>query len=324
MRQFYHVLLPAIAIVLGMLVAPAAVLAQSAPTGTEQLAASDNPLLLIKTYKGEKIDFGLDIVAFKLYDAPGAKIEVYCEIPNSALEFKQIVSGGLATSLVIAVRILDKDGKTVNEAVKRGSRRVKNQQEAADPKLSGKFVSSFNLDPGCYVFEAGVKDNLSGKIGFQKREFAVKSIAKGELALSSIELAKDVEKAQENEQSGFLKPTLNMVVTPQPSHQYRLGDTLSVYFNVYNLKVDNAGKPRFKVTYKFKHEGDRRVMRQVVEGERVKGANQSHLYSFSLTPTYKGSDKAKFKVGNYTLFIKVSDDLAGKAVETKEPFKIVK
>ncbi|HUT04765.1 MAG TPA: hypothetical protein VM163_12840 [bacterium] len=323
MRQFYHVLLPAIAIILGTLIAPAAVLAQEPSTGTE-LAASDNPLELIKSYKGEKIDFGLDIVAFKLYDAPGAKIEVYYEIANPALEFKQIVSGELATSLIIAVRILDKDGKTVKEAANRGSTRVKNQQEAADPKLAGKFVSSFNLDPGHYVFEVGVKDNLSGKIGVQKREFEVKSIAKGELALSSIEFAKDVEKAKEEEQSGFLKPTLNMVVTPQPSRQYRLGDTLSVYFNVYNLKVDNAGKPRFKITYKFKHEGDKRIMRQIVEGERVEGANQSHLYSFSLTPTYKGSDKSKFKVGNYTLFIKVSDELAGKGVETKEPFKIVK
>ena len=322
MQRSYHSLLSIVAVIGWMLIAPAPALAQEPPTGSG-LAASDNPLELVKSYKGKKIDFGLDIAAFKLYDAPGAKIEVYYEIANSALEFKQIVSGELATSLIIAVRILDKDGKTVKEAANRGSTRVKNQQEAADPKLAGKFVSSFNLDPGRYVFEVGVKDNLSGKIGFQKREFEVKSIAKGELALSSIEFAEDVEKAKEDEQSGFLKPTLKMIVTPQPSRQYRLGDTLSVYFNVYNLKVDNAGKPRFKVTYKFKHEGDRRIMRQIVEGERVEGANQSHLYSFSLTPKYKSSEKPKFKLGNYTLFIKVSDELAGKAVETKEPFKIV-
>jgi len=323
MRHFYRVLFPAIAVICGILIAPAGVFAEKPATGVE-LAASDNPLELIKNYKGEKINFALDIAAFKLYDAPGAKIEVYYEIPNSALQFKQIASGEMATSLIIVVRVLDKDGKTVKEAANRGSTRVKNQQEATNPDLAGKFVSSFNLDPGHYVFEVGVKDNVSGKIGVQKREFEVKSIPQGKLALSSVEFAKDVEKAKENEQSGFLKPTLNMVVTPQPSRTYHLGDTLSVYFNVYNLKVDNAGKPRFKVTYKFKREGDRRIMRQIVEGKRVKGENQSHLYSFSLRPTYKGTDKREFEIGNYTMFIKVSDELAGKAVETKEPFKIVK
>jgi len=287
MRHFYRVLFPAIAVICGILIAPAGVFAEKPATGVE-LAASDNPLELIKNYKGEKINFALDIAAFKLYDAPGAKIEVYYEIPNSALQFKQIASGEMATSLIIVVRVLDKDGKTVKEAANRGSTRVKNQQEATNPDLAGKFVSSFNLDPGHYVFEVGVKDNLSGKIGVQKREFEVKSIPQGKLALSSVEFA------------------------------------LSVYFNVYNLKVDNAGKPRFKVTYKFKREGDRRIMRQIVEGKRVKGENQSHLYSFSLRPTYKGTDKREFEIGNYTMFIKVSDELAGKAVETKEPFKIVK
>ncbi len=318
MQRSYHSLLSIVAIVGGLLVAPSVMLAQDAPAAGSALAASENPLELIKDYKGEKIAFSLDIAAFKLYDAPGAKIEVYYDIPNAGLEFKEVASGELATTLIIAVRILDKDGKVVKEAANRGSTRVKDAKEATDPALSSKFVSSFNLNPGRYVFKIGVKDNLSGKIGVQEKEFEVKSIAKDELGISSVEFAKEVEKAKPAEESGFLKDTLKMLVTPHPSRTYRLGDTLSVYFNIYNLKVDNAKKPRFKITYKFKREGDRRIIRRIVDGQRVEGVNQSHLYSFDVT------EENKFNVGDYTLFIKVTDELGEKAVETKEPFKVVK
>ncbi|MBN2208049.1 MAG: hypothetical protein JW759_01965 [Candidatus Coatesbacteria bacterium] len=318
MHRSYCVSLSIVVVVGWLFVAPLVAPAQEAPAATGELAASENPLELIKDYKGEKIEFNLDIAAFKLYDAPGAKIEVYYDIPNTGLVFKEVASGELATTLMIAVKILDKDGKVVKEAANRGSTRVKNEKEAKDPALSSKFASSFNLDPGTYVFKVGVKDNLSGKIGVQEKEFEVKSPAKDELGISSVEFAKEVQKAKEGEDSGFLKESLNMLVTPHPSRTYHLGDTLSVYFNIYNLKVDNAQKPRFKITYKFKREGDRRIVRRIVEGERVEGANQSHLYSFELT------ESNKFNVGNYTLFISVTDELAEKAVETKEPFKIVK
>jgi len=318
MHRSYYALLSIVAVVGWILLSPLLVLAQEAPAATGELAASENPLELIKDYKGEKIEFSLDIAAFKLYDAPGAKIEVYYDIPNTGLVFKEIASGELATTLVIAVRILDKDGKVVKEAANRGSTRVKNEKEAKDPALSSKFVSSFNLEPGTYVFKVGVKDNLSGKIGVREKEFEVKSVAKDALGISSVEFAKEAEKAKEGEDSGFLKESLNMLVTPHPSRTYRLGDTLSVYFNIYNLKVDNAQKPRFKITYKFKREDDPRVIRRIVDGERVEGTNQSHLYSFDLT------EENKFKVGNYTLFISITDELAEKAVEVKEPFKVVK
>lgn len=281
-----------------------------------QLAASENPLELIKTYEGKPIDFSLDICAFKLYEAPGAKIEVYYDIPNTELKFQSVVSGELATSLIIAVRILDKEGKVVNEAANRGSTRIKTEKEATDPALSSKFVCSFNLEPGDYVFKVGVKDNLAGRVGVKERQFSVKSIDKDQLALSSVEFARDVQPAQEGETSGFLKEGLNMLVTPHPSRQYQLGDSLSVYFNIYNLKVDNSNRPRFNITYKFKREGDRKVMRcPKVQGERKEGGNQSHLYSFKLSPKF-------YKPGDYTLFITVTDELSTKGVETKEPFKI--
>lgn len=281
-----------------------------------QVAPSDNPLELAKSYTGKMIKFDMDICAFKLYDSPSARIEVYYDIPNDQLQFAQLVSGEYATTLIIAVRILDKDGKIVKEAASRGSTRVKDKKETTDPSLSGKFVCAFNLKPGDYVFKVGVKDNLSNKIGVLQKEFKVKTIEKDQLAISSVEFGGDVVQAKPGEQSGFFKPSLNVVVPPNPSRKYHLGDTLSVYFNIYNLQVDNAGRPRFHVTYKFKRAGDRRIQRVIAKGQRIKGKNQSHLYSLPLDPK-------RFQPGNYTLFITVTDEISKKAVETKEPFFII-
>ncbi|MBN1591851.1 MAG: hypothetical protein JW941_01220 [Candidatus Coatesbacteria bacterium] len=316
MQRSFRILISLVITVGCVLIAPMALLAENVETPPP--VAVDNPLDLAKDYKGEKIAFTLDIAAFKLYDAPGAKIEVYYDIPNSALEFKEIAPGELATSLIIAVRILDKEGKVVKEAANRGSTRVTDLKETKDPLLSSKFVSAVNLDPGSYTFKVGVKDNLTGKIGIQEREFEVKSPIEGQLGVSSIEFGKEVQKAKEGDDSGFLKDTLNMIVTPHPSRTYHLGDTLSVYFNIYNLMVDNASKPRFKITYKFKRTGERRVIKSEVPGERVPGKNQSHLYSFEVTK------QNHFDVGDYTLFVKITDELSNKAVEVKEPFKVLK
>ena len=226
MRRSYHSLLSIVVTVGWLLIVPSVLFAQGAPT-SGALAGSENPLDLIKDYKGEKIDFSLDIAAFKLYDAPGAKIEVYYDIPNAGLEFKEVASGELATTLIIAVRILDKDGKVVKEAANRGSTRVKDENEATDSALSSKFVSSFNLDPGTYAFKIGVKDNLSGKIGVQQRDFEVKSLAKDELGISSVEFANDVEKAKPGEESGFLKDTLRKIQSREPREIGVVADALA-------------------------------------------------------------------------------------------------
>lgn len=316
-RSFLRLSTPIIVVLCCLLATPATSHAeQKAPEPGAALASSENPLELIKTYTGKQIEFSLDIAAFKLYEAPGAEIEVYYDIPNSELKFEPVVSGELATSLIIVVRILDKDGKTVKETPNRGSTTVKSTKEATDPTLSSKFISAFNLDPGEYSFEIGIKDNLANTLGVKKRQFTVKSVTKDELAISSVQFADEVRPAAPNETSGFFKDAINMVVTPHPSRRYKLGKTLSVYFNIYNLLVDNAKKPRFKVTYKFKREGDRRVMRKIVEGQRVEGSHQSHLYSFDLMPVY-------YKPGSYTLMITITDELSSKKLEIKEPFTIV-
>jgi len=292
-----------------------------APSAAQTPGDSENPFVLIKNFKGTPIDFNLEICAFKLYDAPGAEIDVYYEIPNRQLAFKPLVSDEFATSLVVAVRILDKDGKILKETASRGSTRVKTEKETKDPALSGNFISSFNLEPGDYVFKVGVCDNVSGAVGVKERKFSVKSLPEGELGISSVLFSSDVRKAESEDDPARVKG--DWVVTSNPTRTYRIGDTLSVYFNIYNLKLDNAGKPRFKVSYVFKREGQRRMWRDVVKGERKKGENQGHLYSNDLLAKFKGTDKDKFKPGKYTLFIKVTDELGNKAVEAKEAFTIL-
>ncbi len=69
----------------------------------------------------------------------------------------------------------------------------------------------------------------------------------GELMMSDIQIAQNVEEAREGSNSKFVRKGWDIL--PAPSRTFHVGRSVFVYFEVYNLERDAFGNTRYEVTF---------------------------------------------------------------------------
>lgn len=69
----------------------------------------------------------------------------------------------------------------------------------------------------------------------------------GELMMSDIQIAQNVEEAREGSNSKFVRKGWDIL--PAPSRTFHVGKSVFVYFEVYNLERDAFGNTRYEVTF---------------------------------------------------------------------------
>ena len=69
----------------------------------------------------------------------------------------------------------------------------------------------------------------------------------GELMMSDIQIAQNVEEAREGSSSKFVRKGWDIL--PAPSRTFHVGKSVFVYFEVYNLERDAFGNTRYEVTF---------------------------------------------------------------------------
>ena len=106
-------------------------------------------------------------------------------------------------------------------------------------------VLKLTLPPGAYRLEVKAQDRLRGRTGAYRQQVVVEPYGEERLQISDLELAWQV--ASESVDSRFNKGELNVV--PLPSRTYRKGQSVFVYYEIYNLSKDEFGRTRYNVSY---------------------------------------------------------------------------
>ena len=106
-------------------------------------------------------------------------------------------------------------------------------------------VLKLNLPPGAYRLEVKAQDRLRGRMGAYRQQVVVEPYGQAGLEISDLELAWKV--AAEKADSPFNKGDLNVV--PMPSRTYRKGQSVFVYYEIYNLAKDAFGQTNYNVSY---------------------------------------------------------------------------
>ena len=106
-------------------------------------------------------------------------------------------------------------------------------------------VLKLNLPPGAYRLEVRSQDRLRGRIGAYRQHVVVEPYSEDRLQISDLELAWRV--AAEEADSRFRKGGLNVV--PMPSRTYKKGQSVFVYYEIYNLAKDAFGQTDYNVSY---------------------------------------------------------------------------
>ena len=106
-------------------------------------------------------------------------------------------------------------------------------------------VLKLDLPPGAYRLEVKSQDRLRGRMGIYQQQVVVEPYGEEGLQISDLELAWKVGDARKS--GKFAKGDLYVV--PMPSRTYRKGQSVFVYYEVYNLIRDEFGQTNYNVSY---------------------------------------------------------------------------
>lgn len=171
---------------------------------------------------------------------------------------------------------------------------------------------------------------MIGRTAVLKQPVTVPDYWGTELTTSPILLAENVQQlaAPLTPEEQTTRPYVlgNMEITPAPDHNFSKKEELSMLFLIYNVQVNENGKPDVEVDYRFNQK----------TGETEKFFNRTQPQQFNATTLPPQFDVraghqvvggqtiplASFPEGEYRLEIKINDKLASKSLTREVRFTV--
>ena len=188
-------------------------------------------------------------------------------------------------------------------------------------------VLKLTLPPGAYRLEVKSQDRLRGRMGAYRQHVVVEPYGKSQLQISDLELAWQV--AAENVDNRFRKGDLNVV--PMPSRTYKKGQSVFVYYEIYNLAKDEFGRTNYTVSYTITSKDTPGRMGNISRLFRWRTGKREEL-----AVTYEQQGEAAQEVeyvelalgeqtpGRYTLKVSITDKNSGESAEKDAVFVIAR
>lgn len=181
---------------------------------------------------------------------------------------------------------------------------------------SGHFVgqANFILPPAKYHLLFRLENEAGDQIGNLKYDLEVAAFPENALSLSDLQLSAAIREAAGT--SRFVKN--GYYVEPLPNLAIPKNKTLFVYFEIYNLKINNASETNYKINYRvFLPRNKGREHSIMLSTSRQGNATKQIEFVELALEKFSRNDT------NLELEVVVTDLLAQKEVSGKLPFKIV-
>lgn len=184
---------------------------------------------------------------------------------------------------------------------------------------------NFNAGKGDYIFSIYAKVHGENRIGGYRFNYSNKGYGDDKLAMSSIQLAKTIEPSQK--QSPFQKNGLHVV--PQPNLIFHRQDQVFVYFELYNLAVNEGGTLDFSINYALQllKKSRQNVFSKVFSlfsGAKPQVTNTVPRFAEKRTSVeYLALDMSKVESGTYELEVTATMSLSKEQVSKKIQFTLL-
>ncbi|MCZ6634214.1 MAG: hypothetical protein O7G87_12480, partial [bacterium] len=215
-----------------------------APENVVARVANRTPSIYNYDYGGDPLDFYLYTADFR--DEKGTGLEVYMGVPVDQLGRKEqdgVVYASLDREVVIYNSSL--------QAVFRDS--VQAQEIVPGDVSAGTLMVDqvrAGLRPGKYFMAIQVRDPVSKRIQVHKGYVELEAYGDLGLRLSDLEVAGLVTEREDEEVGKFRKGVLEVI--PMPSKTFVKGQTVYLYYELYNLVRDSFGQTKYRVDYTLK------------------------------------------------------------------------
>jgi hypothetical protein len=202
---------------------------------------------------------------------------------------------------------------------------------------SGKLNRVFMAPPGTYDVYLAMKERLpekapktqTAKMGVIKQQIAVPDFQNGEMSTSSLLITDKVNmltapiSADESRERPFVFGAQELI--PAADMDFTKAEELSIFFQVYNPGLDQAGKPNIVMEYEFhKKEGEAEKFFNKTNPQAVNASNLPPQFDPAKFPVPGGITVplASFGEGSYRLAIKVTDKVSGKVISRDVNFTV--
>jgi hypothetical protein len=189
-------------------------------------------------------------------------------------------------------------------------------EELADAKeRKSIYQKAVPLAPGTYKVEVVVRDITSGATGVQKYGFTVPKYDSKQLNTSTLVLAAKLENVSNPaiETGRFMIGQTKVV--PNLSRQYRRGQPVGLYLQVYNVGTDQTTlRPSVDVQYVLT-QGGKEVGKQSEDWQGLADYGQRLTLARLL-------DTSRLNAGEYGIEVRIRDRVSGQTVKQEDKFTV--
>lgn len=107
-----------------------------------------------------------------------------------------------------------------------------------------------SLTPGKYNLALEIRNNEKDRVGIYQFAVSVRDYSADTLTLSHIEIAQYVEPTLSRDK--YVKPKSNLMVVPNPAAGIVKNKPLWIYYEIYNLTLNNEGKSAYQISYSIR------------------------------------------------------------------------
>jgi GWxTD domain-containing protein len=172
------------------------------------------------------------------------------------------------------------------------------------------------LRPGRYKIDLVIKDLLTDNVGTIVEALTVPRYPEGELASSSLIIADLIEPIPSRQIGSAMFVLGDLKVRPSVGEEFRAGDDLNYWLQVYNMSVDEEGfKPSATIETLILRDGEQ-VERISENTDELSGAARQ----MTLKKTIMLDD---YEPGEYSLQVRIIDNLSGNVTTQTGRFTVV-
>ena len=272
------------------------------------------------------LEFFFDAARFR-GDSSQVLVEVYFGIPNWELSFDEGTADGPVARLVRGVSLHDQ----VSQQVHRHSAPLTLVADAGLDTSRHAYIPEIvriSADPGTYRLSVQLLDETSGRSQVYKQELRLLPFGEDYLRLSDIEMATLIRPAQGGK---FDKGEVEVV--PNPTRTYYPGQSVFIYYEIYNLKQDTFGATRYRVVYEVQSLDQVSVVARILSGlGQLLGVRQDTSEKVAIEYEHAGEaatdygylelDLSRSDPGEQILRIRIADEVTGQSTEATTTFTI--
>ncbi len=177
------------------------------------------------------------------------------------------------------------------------------------------YQKAVPLRPGLYKLDLVVKDVNSGNVGVVNTRLAVSEIPDDKLESSSLILADDIEPVSSKDIGVGQFVIGSEKVRPKLSGEFQADQSMGIYLQLYNLKVDDqTHKNNVSLDVKVS-QGDKTIAHDVKTSAQLQQNGEQITFQEMLPPN-------AFPPGKYKLDIQATDSLNNQTITRSADFTI--